>query len=306
MAFKTKIKRYTEKDFINKKLPFYVMISPFLLFFIIFMVIPMLSSVFLSFTNFNMVQIPKFIGLDNYIRLFFEDDVFIKALQNTLIFAIVTGPVGFIMSFIVAWFVNELGKATRSFVTLIMYAPSLTSNVYLIWLFIFSGDAKGFLNSQLMRIGIIQNPIPWLADSKYNFTIVMIVVIWQSLGAGFLALVAGLKTLDRTYYEAAAIDGIHNRWQELYYVTLPQMGSQLMFSAVMSISASFAVGYQSQSLTGFPSTNYSTHTLLLHMIDYGTIRLEMGYASSIAVVLFAIMLGTWFLINRILKKFTDN
>lgn len=266
------------------------------------MLIPVLSSVALSFTNFNMLQPPEFIGAENYIRLFLEDDVFVKALQNTLVFAVLTGPLGYVLSFVVAWFINELPRHVRSLITLIMYAPVLAGNVYFIWTYIFSGDAKGLVNNALIQAGIIKDPIQWLTDARFNFGVVVLVMIWLSLGAGFLAFVAGFKSLDRSYFEAAAVDGVHNRFQELWYVTLPQMVPQLLFGAVQSISGAFAVGYQNAAITGFPSSNYSTHTLLLHMLDYGTIRFEMGYASAIAVVLFAIMLLAWVVINKSLRK----
>lgn len=282
----------------------YVLMAPFLLVFLVFVIIPMISSVFLSFTSFNMLQMPKFVGFDNYIRMFLEDDVFVKAIKNTIVFAIITGPLGYILSFVVAWLINELGRGVRWFLTLIMYAPTLAGNIYYIWTYIFSGDSKGLVNTALMNVGIITDPIQWLTDSKYNVSVVLVVIVWMSLGSGFLAFVAGFNALDRSYFEAAAIDGVKNRFQELWYVTVPQMGPQLLFGAVMSISGAFAVGYANSAITGFPSSNYSTHTLLLHMLDYGTIRFEMGYASAIAVVLFAIMLLTWVVIKKALSKFS--
>ncbi len=280
------------------------MLAPFMILFFVFTVLPVLSSVFLSFTSFDMFHMPKFIGADNYIRLFLEDDIFIKALKNTMLFAVITGPVGYILSFFVAWLINEMNHGIRSFITLIMYAPSLAGNVYFIWTFIFSGDSKGFINNALIQLGIITDPILWLTDTDYMFTVVLIVVVWMSLGAGFLSFVAGFKSLDKSYFEAAAIDGIRNRFQEMYYVTLPQMAPQLLFGAVMSISSAFAVGHQCSALTGSPSTDYATHTLLLHMTDFGTVRFEMGYASAIAVVLFLIMFASWAAINKILSKYS--
>ncbi|HIW73425.1 MAG TPA: sugar ABC transporter permease [Firmicutes bacterium] len=282
----------------------YVLMAPFLLLFLVFVVIPVVASVALSFTSFNMLQVPQFVGVDNYIRMFLEDDVFVTALKNTLVFAVITGPVGYVLSFVVAWLINELNRGIRWLLTLVMYVPTLAGNVYYIWTYIFSTDSKGLVNSALIGIGIINDPIQWLTDSSYSFYVVLIVIIWLSLGAGFLSFVAGLQSLDRSYFEAAAIDGVRNRFQELWYVTLPQMVPQLLFGAVMSISSAFAVGYQSASITGFPSSNYSTHTILLHMLDYGTIRFEMGYASAIAVVLFAIMLLSWVLIQKALRKLT--
>ncbi len=291
---------------IKKNSVYYVMIAPFFLIFFLFIFIPVISAVVLSFTSFDMVQLPEFTGFDNYIRLLFDDEIFLKALQNTLIFAVVTGPVGFLLSFVVAWLINELNPALRKFITLVMYAPTLAGNIYFIWQFIFASDSKGLANSVLSSLGILQDPVNWLTDAKYSFAVVIIVLIWMSLGTGFLSFVAGLQSLDRSYFEAAAIDGIKNRWQELFYVTLPQMGPQLMFGAVMQISTAFAVGSVNQALTGFPSSNYSTHTLLLHMLDYGTVRFEMGYSSAIAVVPFILMMASWLLVNKVLKKYSEN
>lgn len=285
---------------------YYLMMTPFLLIFLLFLFIPVVASIVLSFTSFDMVRLPKFVGFDNYIRLLFNDDVFLKALQNTLVMAVITGPIGFLLSFVVAWLINEMSPKIRKLLTLVMYAPTLAGNVYFIWLFLFSSDSKGLANTALMSLNILQEPVAWLTDARYNFAVVLIVTIWMSLGTGFLSFVAGLQALDRSYFEAAAIDGLKNRWQELFYVTLPQMGPQLMFGAVMQISSAFAVGYVNQALTGFPSTNYSTHTLLLHMLDFGTVRFEMGYSSAIAVVLFGMMMATWLLVNKVLKRFSEN
>lgn len=288
---------------IREKNHCYVMLTPFLLSFIIFMIIPVLASVVLSFTDFNLLQTPNFVGFDNYMRLLLNDDVFIIALKNTIVFAVLIGPIGYIASFVVAWFINELGPKMRSLVTLIMYAPALVGNAYIIWSYIFASDSRGLLNSIIKSLGISDAPILWTTDPKYNFTVCVIVSIWMSFGTGFLSFVASFKTLDPSFFEAAAIDGLKNRWQELFYVTFPQMGPQLLFGAVMSISSAFGVGAIPAALTGNPSTNYSTHTLLLHISDYGTIRFEMGYASAIAVVLFVIMVITLKVINRFLSKF---
>lgn len=280
-----------------------MLVAPFAISFLIFTVLPILSSVFLSFTDFNLVKIKHFVGFENYISIFLEDDVFMIALKNTLILALITGPIGFIVSFVVAWLINELNRAVRSVVTLIVYSPALAGNVYVIWQYIFSSDSRGLINTVLMKLGIISDPILWLTDTKYNFGIVILVTIWMSFGTGFLSFVAGLKALDRSLYEAAAIDGLKNRWQELYYVTFPQMGPQLLFGAVMSISGAFAVGNVNATLTGNPSPDYSTHTILLHITDYANNRYEMGYAAALAVVLFVIMVLVWALINKVLKKF---
>lgn len=280
----------------------YVLMAPYSVLFLVFTLIPISAAVLLSFTYFNMLEAPRWIGFTNYINLFLADDVFVIALKNTLIFALLTGPVGYVMSFVFAWLINEMKRFTRTMMTLFFYAPTLAGNVFFIWTYIFSGDAYGLVNSTLMRLNIIKEPIVWLFDPKYNIWIVVLVILWLSMGAGFLAFVAGLQAVDRSLYEASAIDGVRNRFQELWYVTLPQMVPQLLFGAVMSISTSFAVGYQSMALTGFPSTEYSTHTIVLHVYDFGFIRFEMGYASAVAVVLFFGMLLAWRIVKGLLNR----
>lgn len=277
------------------------MLLPFTLLFFLFVIMPVLSAAVLSFTDFNMLQFPKWRGADNYIRLFLDDDVFLIAFKNTLLFALITGPASYMMCFVFAWLINELRPKIRSFVTLVFYAPALSGNVFFIWQFLFSGDTYGLINGNLLKLGIINQPVQWLIDPRYNLTIIIIIQLWMSLGTSFLAFIAGLQSVDRTLYEAGAIDGVRNRWQELWYITFPSMKPQLLFGAIMQIAASFSVSTISMSLAGFPSTNYSAHTIVLHMLDFGTIRYEMGYASAIAVILFIVMLAVKNMIERMLR-----
>jgi multiple sugar transport system permease protein len=276
--------------------------APFMLIFFMFTVIPVGISLGLSFFHFNMLEFPRFVGWQNYSRLFLNDDVFLIALKNTLLFAVITGPVSYIACFLFAWIINELSPKVRAVMTLVFYAPSISGNVFFIWLIIFSGDSYGYMNGFLMRLGIVLEPIQWLANEKYVLGIVILVQLWLSLGTSFLAFIAGLQTIDRSLVEAGTVDGIKNRWQELWYITLPSMRPQLMFGAVMQITASFAVAEISIALAGFPSVNYAAHTVVTHLMDYGTIRFEMGYASAIATVLFALMLGTNVLTQKMLRK----
>jgi multiple sugar transport system permease protein len=280
----------------------YILLAPYFFLFCLFTVIPVVASVIISFTYFNMLEFPRWIGWDNYIRLFLDDDVFLIALKNTMLFAMITGPISYVMCFIFAWLINDLSPKIRAFVTLIFYAPSISGNIYFIWLIIFSGDMYGYLNGFLMKMGITDDPILWLQDAKYVLVIIMIVQVWLSLGTSFLAFIAGLQNVDKTLYEAGAVDGIKNRWQELWYITLPSMRPQLMFGAVIQITASFAIAEVSMNLAGFPSVQYAGHTVVTHLIDYGAIRFEMGYASAIATVLFGIMMVTNLLTQQLLKK----
>ena len=301
---KSKAKISYRQD-IAKNWRVYLMSLPYLLFFFFFVVLPIIASVFLSFTYYNMLQAPSFIGFNNYFNLIVTDTVFLKALKNTLLFAVLTGPVSYFLCLIVAWFINELPRYLRVLMTLIFYAPSLSSSVYFIWQYLFSGDSYGLINGFLMKLGTIYEPIQWLSDEKYTLIVVMIVQVWMSLGTSFLAFIAGFQGIDKSLYEAGDVDGIKNRYQEFFYITFPLLKPQLLFSAVMQIVTSFSVSTVSQQLCGLPSTNYSAHTIVLHITDYGNIRYEMGYACAISVVLFIIMLLTRKLIDFLLSYISD-
>ena len=293
--------RWTWQEMKNNKTA-YFMVAPFLLLFIVFTVLPVILSVLLSFTNFNMLQMPDWVGTDNYIRLFLDDEIFILACQNTLIFAAVTGPVSYLLSLFVAWFINELPPKIRAVVTLIFYAPSISGQVYLIWKTLFASDSYGWANATLIDMGLISSPILFFDNAEYVMPLCIVVALWTSLGTAFLSFIAGFQTIDRSMYEAAAVDGIKNRWQELWYITLPTMRPQLMFGAVLSITSSFGFGAVVDALCGFPSVDYAAHTIMHHLSDYGGARYEIGYASAIAVILFIIMFASNIIIKKALSK----
>lgn len=280
----------------------YLLISPYFILFIIFTVIPVISSIGLSFTYYNVLQPPAFVGLGNYAKMFFADEIFLKALINTLVMAVVIGPAGYILALLLAWMINELPNSIRTVLVFFVYAPSISGNVYLIWSLIFSGDNYGYANGILLSLGIINSPIQWFYDTKYMMGLVIAVSLWMSMGAGFLSFVAGLRGMDKSLYEAGAMDGIKNRWQELWYITLPQMKPQLLFGAIMSITSAFSVGSVCDALCGSPSTDYSVHTILNHLTDYGTTRFDMGYSSAISTVLFLMMILSNILIRKVIKN----
>ena len=280
----------------------YFMVAPYMIIFTVFTVVPVLLSIVISFTNFNLLEMPDFVFLDNYIRLFLDDDIFIIACKNTLIFAIIVGPCSYFMSLMVAWFINELPPKIRALVTLVFYAPSISGSVYLIWGTLFSGDSYGWVNGTLLNLGLITEEIQWFEDASYVMPLCIVVALWTSLGTSFLSFIAGLQGIDRSMYEAGAVDGVRNRWQELWYITLPSMKPQLMFGAIMAITSSFGFGGVVTALCGFPSVDYAAHTIMHHLEDYGSIRFEVGYASAIAVVLFAIMIGANMLVKKMLSK----
>ena len=293
--------QYTKRE-MKKKWAGYVMVAPFFLMFMVFTILPVFMSIILSFTHFNMLELPEFCFMDNYIRLVLEDDLFLTAFQNTLIFAITTGPLSYILSFLLAWFINELSPKLRSLVTFIFYGPSISGSAYLVWKLIFQGDIYGLANGLLMKMGLISKPIVFLQNVDYIVPICIIVAIWTSLGTAFLSFIAGLQGVDRSLYEAGAVDGVKNRWQELWYITLPSMKSIIMFGAVLAITGAFGFGGIVNNLCGNPSTDYVAWTLQHHMQDYLGARFEVGYASCISIVLFVLMFGSNIFIKNALGK----
>lgn len=281
----------------------YFLIAPFYIIFLIFVIAPIAVAIFLSFTDFDMLRTPNFTGLENYLTLFFEDDVFLVALTNTLVFAVITGPISYFACLFFAWMINELKPVARAVMTFIFYAPSMSGMLYVIWAYIFSGDMYGLLNSVLMSLDLVDDPIQWLTDTDTMLACIIIVQIWMSLGTSFLAFIAGLQNVDKALYEAGAVDGIKNRTQELIYITLPSMGPQLLFSAVMQIGSAFAVSSICMTLAGFPSTDNAALTIATHAYDFGMIRFEMGYACAVTVVLFGMMVLVNHFIQKVINKY---
>ena len=275
---------------------------PYYTLFLVFTIVPVIVSLVIGFTDFNMLEVPKFVFFDNYIRMFLEDNIFRKAITNTLLLALITGPGGYLLSLLAAWFINELRPTMRAILTLVFYAPSLSGGATFIWGLVFSGDSYGYLNGFLYKLNIISKPIVWLKTPQYIIPIICLVSLWGSFGTGFLTFVAGFQGVDRSYYEAAAVDGIKNRWQELWFITLPMMRPQMMFSAVMSITAAFGIGDLITGMMGYPTVNYTAQTIMTHIADYGGTRYELGYASAIATFLFVLMLGSNLIIQKLIGK----
>lgn len=280
----------------------YLYLAPFFILFGIFVIAPVVMAIILSFTSYNLTQPPQFVGIANYTALFFSDTVFTKATVNTLTMAIVVGPFSYIGALILAWALNELSPKLRTALVFFIYAPSISGNAFIIWQLLFSGDQFGYINSLFLNWGLISEPIYFLFDTKYMMTVVIIVTMWMSMGTQFLSFVAGLQGLDHALFEAGCIDGIRNRWQELWFITLPQLKPQLMFGAVMSITGAFTVGNVGAMLCGNPSTEYAVHTLVNHMTDYATVKYEFGYACAIATLLFLVMIACNELIKLLLKN----
>jgi len=276
--------------------------APFAVCFFAFVILPVFVAIYYSFTYFNVLEPAVFVGMNNYIRLFLEDELFLTAFKNTMIIAVITGPAGYFLCLLVAWLINELPRGLRALLTLCFYAPAI-SNVFFIWSIIFSGDQYGYINSFLLRYDFVSSPVLFLTDSKYIMPISIFIIMWVSLGASFLSFIAGLQGVDRTLYEAGAVDGVKNRWQELWFITLPSIKGQMMFAAVMSITGSFTVGGIITGLFGGAvTTDYAAWTIAHHLEDFGGVRFEMGYASAIATILFVMMFGCNIFIQKLLRK----
>ncbi|HCM11840.1 MAG TPA: ABC transporter permease [Lachnospiraceae bacterium] len=271
----------------------YYFLLPYLLLFVTFIILPIIAAIVLGFTNYNAVQKPEFVGFSNYINLLTQDDIFMqKVLPNTCIFALIVGPVGYALSFLLAWMLSQISRIPRTILALLIYSPSLTSGVAMavVWKIIFAGDQMGYINYLLMELGIINDPILFLTDGKYLLVIMIIVSLWSSMGVGFLAILAGILNIDTQIYEAAAIDGLRNRFQEMFYITIPMMKPQMLFAAVMSVVNTFSTGAIGVQLSGSsPTPNYAGQLMVNHIEDYGFTRYEMGYASAVSLVLLIII-----------------
>ena len=280
----------------------YLFLAPYAILFFTFFILPICTSIFYGFTYYNILEAPRFVGLQNYINLVLQDEVFLTSVKNTFVIAVITGPLGYILSFMFAWFINELPKWLRAIAVVVFYAPSIAGNAYSIFSIIFRGDAYGYLNSLLLNFGFIDAPILWLTNPAYIMPVLIVVILWMSMGTGFLSFVAGFQGIDKSMYEAGYVDGVRNRWQELYHITLPSMKPMLLFGAVMSITSAFNVCDVPRALAGYPSTDYAARTVVTHLFDYGFSRFEMGYASAIATLLFLVMIISKKAISAALEK----
>ncbi len=279
----------------------YAFMLPFFLLFFIFTIIPVFVAIGQSFTQYDMINPAKFVGLNNYKLLLLDDDVFIVAIKNTMIFACITGPLCFMLSFFIAWIINQM--KCRTVFALGFYAPSVMSSVAIsvVWLYFFSGDRYGLINNILINIGLISSPIQWTTDSNYILAVIILVQIFTGMGTNFLVFLAGFQNLSKELSEAGKIDGIKNRWEDLRYIVFPQMKPQLLFGAINAVVAAFGVYDIAVAVAGFPSTNNAGHTIVGHLYDYAFIRFEMGYASAIAVILFFITFVFGRVIMRVLS-----
>jgi multiple sugar transport system permease protein len=224
-----------------------------------------------------------------------------KVLPNTIKFALIVGPGGYLLSFFLAWSLAQLPHKLRTVLAIIFYSPSMTMGVAMavVWTAFFSGDKLGYLNQLLLSWNLIQEPISWLQSTDFLMPVMIIVTLWSSMGVGFLSMMAGILNIDKEVFEAAYMDGIKNKFQEVFYITIPMMKPQMLFGAVMAIVATFQAGAIGVQLSGSnPTPQYAGQLILNHIEDFGFIRFEMGYASAVSVVLLLIIL----IISQTAKK----
>ena len=275
---------------------------PYVTMFLVFIVLPIIIAIGLSFTYYNGISAPKFIGFNNYIYLFTQDSVFMKTiLPNTLLFALVVGPGGYVLSFLLAWVLSQLPHKSRTVLALIVYSPSMTSGVAMtvLWKTIFSGDEQGYLNSILLRFNFINEPIQWLQSPEYLMPVMIFVTLWSSMGIGFLAMLSGLINVNKELYEAAYIDGVSNRFQEIIHITIPSMKNQMLFGAVMAIVGAFSAGSIGVQLSGSNPTPQNAGQLVVnHIDDYGILRKELGMSAALSVILLIIV----YIFNRLFTR----
>ena len=293
------------KGFLDRHSSF-VMLAPYATLFALFIIIPALAAIGLSFTYFNTIDVPKFVGFDNYISLLTNDTVFMQdVLPNTIVYALFVGVGGYILSFFLAWSLAQLTKRVRTILAIIIYSPSMTGGVLIstVWTVIFNGDKGGYLNYILLKWDIIREPIQWLQSEVWLLPIMILVSLWSSMGVGFLAVLSGIVNGNQELYEAGYIDGIKNRFQEVIYITIPMAKPQMMFSAVMAIVNTFQSAGVGVALSGSnPTPNNAGQLIVTHIDDYGFLRYEMGYAAAISVVLFVVI----YLMNQGAKKLFGN
>ena len=287
----------------TKRMTPYLFLAPYLLLFLVFIIVPTVMAIALSFTNYNAVQAPQFVGLTNYINLLTQDTIFLQyVLPNTILFAVIVGPVGYLLAFFLAWSLSQLTRGPRTVLALIIYSPSMTMGVAMtvMWRVVFLGDQSGIANYVLTQLGVITEPIVWMLNTQYILPIVIIVALWSSMGVGFLAMLAGLLNVNSELYEAGAIDGVRNRLQEVFYITIPAMKPQMLFGAVMAVVSAFQAGNIGVMLTGGnPTPQYAAQLMVNHIDDYGFIRYEMGYAAAVSVGLLGLIYAFSFVARKL-------
>ena len=283
---------------LHEEITAYLLMLPYALLFTVFIAAPVAIAIGLSFTFYDIIQVPHYVGFLNYLVLMTQDEVFLRyVLPNTFTYALMIGPGGFVLSFLVAWMLAQIQKIPRTIIALAMYAPSMAGGVFvaIVWRTVFSGNERGLVNAFLIDWGFIIEPIQFLQNPDMLLPIMIFVTLWSSMGVGFLAILAGVLNYDSEIYEAAQIDGLRNRFQEIVYITIPTMKPQMLFGAVMAIVGAFQTGHIGVLLSGTgphgPTPQNAGQLILNHIEDFALMRFELGYAAAISVVLLIMVWG---------------
>jgi len=263
----------------------YIFISPFILGFLLWFLLPALTAVWLTFTDWNMISPPRFIGLGN-IQHLFRDRLFVQALKVTTTYTVVSVPVGLFVGFVIALLMNTKVRGITVFRT-IYYMPSIVPAVAsaVLWAWILNSEF-GLLNALLHAVGLPK--VRWLQEPEWALPALILMSLW-GLGGGMVIYLAGLQGIPEVFYEAAEIDGA-GRWGKLWHVTIPLIGPVILFNLVMGIIGSFQVFTAGFLITDGGPQN-ATLFYVLYLWRNGFEYLDMGYAAALAWVLFLIILG---------------
>lgn len=281
-----------KKKFRNIDLIFFL--GPYMAVFFIFTILPVIVAYILAFTQFDSLQMPVWVGLQNYERLFLEEQYFGIALQNSFILASLSGPLNYFVAFIFAWILNEVPPKPRTVLTLLFYIPSMVGGFQFLLDLLLSQDKYGWINGWLIQLGFIDEPLQFAKMTDIMIPLAVIIMLWNALGQQFLIFISSLQGVDKSLYEAGAVDGISNRWQELYYITLPAIKGQLALNAILTITS--AVAIVAPAYFGNPTQDYRLYTLQMMVNDY-TSRLELGYVTAMSSIMFVISLT----VNKIVQ-----
>jgi multiple sugar transport system permease protein len=260
---------------------------PCVLYYALFSGFPILFALYLSVQNWSLIDEPEFVGLGNYIKVLTDDPVFFMGLKNTAIYAVGTVLIGMVLALFVALLINNLKKATGVFRT-IYFLPVITSMVAasVVWRWLYQGQF-GLFNQILSLLGM--NKVPWLDSPKYALPSLMAMSIWKGLGFTAVLFMAGLQSIPPTFYDAAQIDGA-NRWKTLIHITIPLLQPTIVFVLITGFIGGFQAFTEMFIMTrGGPM--YSTTTIVMHLYERAFEYFQMGYASAVAFILFAIIIG---------------
>ncbi|OGW84808.1 MAG: hypothetical protein A2987_02520 [Omnitrophica bacterium RIFCSPLOWO2_01_FULL_45_10] len=282
----------------------YFFIAPAVLLFVVFIVGPLIASFYWSFTEYNGIHPPKWVGLANYKTIFFDDPRFWKAIKNTVIYTLGVIPPGVVLSLLLAIAVDQQIKF-KNFFRIIYFIPSVTSVIALsvIWKWLFAGEKYGLINYFLLSLGL--KPIDWLMSPVWTLPAIMIMSIWAGIGYNMILFLAGLQTIPSTVYEAADIDGA-NVLEKFWHITLPLLKPTMVFVVIMGFIASFQVFERIYIMTesefGIGGVLDSALTLVAYLYDMGFRKFQMGYASALGYVVFIVI----FLVTIINLKFVKS